>query len=46
MKEKTIQDGWSLLMKFGSEENLKKTSSWSALYEKFKILCRFRENNR
>lgn len=24
MKEKTIQDGWSLLMKFGSEENLKK----------------------
>lgn len=27
MKEKTIQDGWSLLMKFGSEENLKKTSS-------------------
>lgn len=23
MKEKTIQDGWSLLMKFGSEENLK-----------------------
>lgn len=24
MKEKTIQDGWSLLMKFGSGENLKK----------------------
>ena len=24
MKEKTVKDGWSMLMKFGSEENLKK----------------------
>lgn len=33
MKEKTIQDGWSLLMKFGSEENLKKLQA-AQLYMK------------
>lgn len=24
MAEKTVENGWSMLMKFGSEENLKK----------------------
>ena len=39
MKEKTIQDGWSLLMKFGSEENLKKLQAGQFYMKNLKPLA-------
>jgi len=43
MADKTVKDGWSMLMKFGSEENLQKLQAGPAIYEKSEILCRFGE---